>query len=130
MFNYFSDETEENQHIRLFVAMSAKNYSYETENKEGQLCKRISKIRGLTLTGDILKQMDTQLMLNFVQHLQQEKVAEALIPQYRIKINGSSKKLQSREVASLYSNQSNQKRYFQPKIHPSRMWPYGCTSYE
>ena len=73
--------------------------------------------------------MDINRMLHFVEKLQQnEKVTEG-VPQIRIKINDVTKTLSAKEVITMYSNFSNEKRYYNAEAHPTKLWPYGTTSY-
>ena len=52
--------------------MSAKNYSYETQNKiTKESSGQCTKIRGLSLSGKAQEGMDTQRMLSFVEKVQQ-----------------------------------------------------------
>ena len=90
----------------------------------------VTKIRGLTLTGAVKEEMDTERMLEFIEAVQDGDTMEIKVPQQRLVINGVSKRISAKEVATLYSNHASDKRYYNPQAHKSKMWPYGVTSYE
>ena len=115
----------------MVVCMSAKNYSYETQNKiTKESSGRCTKIRGLSLSGKAQEGMDTQRMLSFVEKVQQNEKVQEKIPQMRIIINGVTKRLTSTQIHSMYSNYSNQKRFYNREFHPTKLWAYGVTSTE
>ena len=129
-FGAFSSEVNEDEEIALFVCIGAKNYSYQVRNvNTGEIVRTVTKIRGLSLTGEGQKQMDTNKMLQFVQMLQLGKKVGQRVPQMRIQIDNVTKRLCAKEVQSLYTNFSNEKRYYNPKAHPTKLWAYGTTSY-
>ena len=129
-FGSFSSEVSEDEEISLFVCIGAKNYSYEVRNMATkEVVRRITKIRGLTLSGRVASTMDTNRMLQFVQMLQQHEQVQQAIPQMRIIIDKETKRLSAREIQSMYSNYSNQKRYYNSEAHPTKLWAYGTTSY-
>ena len=68
-------------------------------------------------------------MLEFVEMLQQQQQVQQAVPQVRIIINKETKRLTAKKVQSMYSNYSNQKRYYNPDAHPTKLWAYGTTSY-
>ena len=130
VFGKFKNEIDEGQRIKLFVVMSSKNYSYEVEDVSTKaIINRVTKIRGLCLSGKVQEQMDTQRMLAFVQALQQNKKIQTTVPQMRLIINSETKRISAKEIQSLYTNFSNQKRFYNSEAHPTKMWPYGTTSY-
>ena len=54
--------------------MSAKNYSYQTQNKvTKEPSGRCTKIRGLSLSDKAQASMDTERMLSFVEKIQQDE---------------------------------------------------------
>ena len=63
-FGPFSSEVAEGEETSLFVCIGAKNYSYEVQDMlTKEVIKRITKIRGLTLSGKVASEMDTNRML-------------------------------------------------------------------
>ena len=130
VFGHFSNEIAESDEINLVVCMSAKNYSYETRNKiTKEPTGRTTKIRGLSLTGKVKEAMDTQRLLSFVEQVQQNQKVQELIPQIRLVINGVSKRINAKKIHSMYSNYSNEKRYYNADGSPTKLWAYGTTSY-
>ena len=110
--------------------MSAKNYSYKTRNKiTKEPTGRTTKIRGLSLTGKVKEAMDTQRLLSFVEQVQQNQKVQELVPQIRLVINGVSKRINAKKIHSMYSNYSNEKRYYNADGSPTKLWAYGTTSY-
>jgi hypothetical protein len=129
-FGHFSNEIAEDEMISLVVCNGSKNYSYEKKSKITQeLSGRVTKIRGLSLSGQVQEAMDTQRMLTFVEKMQEDKKVKQLVPQRRLIINGVSKTISAEEVQKMYSNFSNEKRYYNAQAHPTRLWAYGTTSY-
>ena len=129
---YLQDEIPEGRRIKLFVTMGAKNYSYDEEDIiTKEIIGRCTKVRGLTLSGPALEKMDTKRLLEFVQKIQENQRVEQTVPQYRLRINGISKKITATEVKKLYSNFSNEKRYFSSaSMNSTKLWAYGTTSYQ
>ena len=68
-------------------------------------------------------------MLKFVEKVQQNEPVSEIVPQYRLSINKITKQLSATEVKSIYSNHSNDKRYYNSSAHPSKLWAYGTTRY-
>ena len=130
-FGHFSNEIDENEEIKLVVCMSAKNYSYETQHKTTkEPAGRITKIKGLTLFGKVQEAMNTQRLLSFVEKVQQDEKVQEEVPQIKLVINGLSKRLSSKEIHKMYRNYSNEKRFYNSQAHPTKLWPYGTTSYD
>ena len=129
---YLQDEIPEGWRIKLFVTMGAKNYSYDEEDIiTKEIIGRCTKVRGLTLSGPALEKMDTKRLMEFVQKIQENQRVEQTVPQYRLRINGISKKITATEVKKLYSNFSNEKRYFSSaSMNSTKLWAYGTTSYQ
>ena len=71
--------------------------------------------------------MDINKMLHFVEKLKQNEKAFEGIPQVRIQINAVTKTLSPKEVVKMYTNFSNEKRYYRGE--GTKLWPYGTTSY-
>ena len=89
--------------------MGSKNYSFETRNiVTKEPVRRVTKIRGLTLSGKAKDKMGIDKMLEFVLKLQQNKKLQETVPQVRIQINGLNKTLSLKEVMKMYSNYSNE----------------------
>ena len=132
IFGFFKNEIPEGQRIKLFVTMGSKNYSYDCEDVvTKKVVQRVVKIRGLTLKGDMSTAIDTNQMLDFVEKIQENKRIEKSIPQFRLRINNATKIISATKVFSLYSNVSNDRRYYAPSLKNStRLWPYGTTSYD
>ena len=64
--------------------MSAKNYSYQTQNKvTKEPSGRCTKIRGLSHSDKAQASMDTERMLSFVEKIQQDEKVQELVPQIR-----------------------------------------------
>ena len=95
-----------------------------------EIVGRQTKVRGLTLSGPALERLDTDRLLEFVHKIQENKKVQESLPQSRLQINGVTKTISATEVKKLYSNFSNQKRYFCRKAHESKLWAYGTTSYQ
>ena len=111
--------------------MSSKNYSYEVEDVlSKEVVGRITKIRGLCLSGKIQEQMDTSRMLEFIEALQQNKKVQTTVPQLRLIINSETKRISAGEIQSLYTNFSNEKRYYNSQASATKLWAYGTTRYE
>ena len=111
--------------------MSAKNYSYQTQNKvTKEPSGRCTKIRGLSLSDKAQASVDTERMLSFVEKIQQDEKVQELVPQIRLIINGVTKRLCATEIHSTYSNYSNEKRFYNRSLHPTKLFPYGVTSTE
>ena len=64
-----------------------------------------------------------------VEKLHQKENAIERVPQIRMRINNVTKTLSVKEVVTMYSNFSNEKRYYNAEAHPTKLWPYGTTSY-
>ena len=129
-FSCFQNEIPEGQRIKVFVTMGSKNYSYDTEDiVTKEVVGRVTKIRGLCLRGDVSNAMDTNQMLEFVEKMQRNEKVEKAIPQLRLKINNSTKTISAEEIQSLYSNFSNDKRYYKASTNSTKLWPYGTTGY-
>ena len=108
IFGSFSNEIGEDEVILTFAGMGSKNYAYETINREtGKIANRVCKIRGLTLSGEAAEKMNIDLILQFVENLQNGKLSSANVPQFRIMIDGVTKQLSARETESIYKNNSN-----------------------
>ena len=121
IFGYFSN---------AFSGVGSKNYAYETRKKDtGEVGTQVVKIRGLTLSGDAKKTINLDLMRNFVHNIQEQKNVTTRVPQFRIRINGVSKKLSAKDVQAVYSNFSNHKRFYHRQASLSRLWPFGVTEY-
>ena len=104
--------------------MGAKNYSYEARKiLTKEPTTRVTKIRGLTLYGKAKDQMDMERMLEFVEKIQQNEKVKESVPQVRIQINGLTKTLSPKEVMKMYSNYSNEKRYYNADVHWTKLWP-------
>ena len=73
--------------------------------------------------------MNIDLILQFVENLQNGKLSSANVPQFRIVIDGVTKQLSARETESIYKNNSNEKRFLDVKASPTKLWPYGVTQY-
>ena len=130
-FSCFQNEIPEGQRIKVFVTMGSKNYSYDTEDiVTKEVVGRVTKIRGLCLRGDVSNAMDTNQLLEFVEKMQRNEKVEKAIPQLRLKINNSTKTISAEEIQSLYSNFSNDKRYYKASTNSTKLWPYGTTSYQ
>ena len=130
IFGYFSNEIDEDEEIQAFSGVGSKNYAYETRKKDtGEVGTQVVKIRGLTLSGDAKKTINLDLMRNFVHNIQEQKNVTTRVPQFRIRINGVSKKLSAKDVQAVYSNFSNHKRFYHRQASLSRLWPFGVTEY-
>ena len=129
-FGSFASEIPEDEEITVVCCMGAKNYSYEARKiLTKEPTTRVTKIRGLTLYGKAKDQMDMERMLEFVEKIQQNEKVKESVPQVRIQINGLTKTLSPKEVMKMYSNYSNEKRYYNADAHSTKLWPYGTTAY-
>ena len=121
IFGYFSN---------AFSGVGSKNYAYETRKKDtGEVGSQVVKIRGLTLSGDATKKMNVHLMRDFVRNIQEQNNVTTKVKQFRIRINGVTKKLSAKDVEAVYSNFSNHKRFYHRQASPNRLWPFGVTEY-
>ena len=118
--------------ISVFCGLSNKNYALELVcPTTGKVLERILKIRGLTMSSkNVTDQMNLGVMLDMIRSLQDGKLAKKRLSQFRISIDGVTRQLSAKTVTSLYTNFSNTKRYFAPKISKTIMYPYGTTSYD
>ena len=130
IFGYFSNEIDEDEEIQAFSGIGSKNYAYETRKKDtGEVGTQVVKIRGLTLSGDATKKMNVHLMRDFVRNIQEQNNVTTKVKQFRIRINGVTKKLSAKDVEAVYSNFSNHKRFYHRQASPNRLWPFGVTEY-
>ena len=70
-----------------------------------------------------------ELMLRFIEKIQQGEPASEPVQQYRLSINKVTKKLTATQMQSIYTSYSNDKRYYLRSAHESKLWPYGTTQY-
>ena len=82
------------------------------------------------MKGNVSNAINTNQMLEFVEKMQENKKVQKAIPQFRLRINNVSKTISAAEVESLYSNFSNEKRYYSPATNSTKLWAYGTTSYQ
>ena len=130
IFGHFSNEINEEEEIRVFAGVGSKNYAYETINKVSkETASQVTKIRGLTISGGLKEKLNIDLILQFVHKLQQKEKMSVEVPQFRLLINGVSKTLNAQEVKRIYTNFSNHKRFLEPEVSATQLWPYGVTSY-
>ena len=111
--------------------MGAKNYAYHTERVDsGEKGRSVVHVRGLTLSGVAEEQLNMDLMLRFVEQVQKGEPIAETIPQFRLTIDKVTKQLTAKEVQSIYTSYSNDKRYYLRSAHESKLWAYGTTSYD
>ena len=91
---------------------------------------RVTKVRGFTLSGEILETLNVRLMRKYVYYLQQGKPISTDIPQIRLKIDVVTKQITAREYKAAHTNYSNHKRFYEPSASKNRLWPFGVTHYE
>ena len=128
IFGCWADEIDEDEEIKVFCGIGSKNYAYETVKKlSGEQGCRVTKIRGLSLSGEVQEEMDIDLMLDFVQKLQQGEKASKLVPQSRLAIDKVSRQIRAEDFQTVYSNFSNKKRFLNLEASTIRLWPYGVT---
>ena len=132
VYGFFKSEVSEHMEISMFCGLSNKNYALELVcPTTGKVLERILKIRGLTMSSkNVTDQMNLGVMLDMIRSLQDGKLAKKRLSQFRISIDGVTRQLSAKTVTSLYTNFSNTKRYFAPKISKTIMYPYGTTSYD
>ena len=98
--------------------------------ESGETGHRVTKIKGLSLSGAIQEEMNIDLMLEFVQQFQQGKSESKVVPQPRLVIDKVSKQIRAKEVQTMYTNFSNIKRFYEPQASPTQLWPYGVTTFD
>ena len=75
------------------------------------------------------QQIDTDLMLKFVEKVQANECVKETVPQFRLTINNVTKQLSAVEQQTIYTNYSSDKRYFNGSVSKSKLWAYGTTQY-
>ena len=130
IFGHWANEISEDEEITVFAGIGSKNYAYQTVKKSsGEAGQSVCKIRGLTLSEETKKIINVDQFLQLVGKRQTEEQESISVPQFRLGINKVTKQLNAKETSTNYSNDSNKKRFYDPEVSLTRLWPYGVTSY-
>ena len=91
--------------------------------------ENVIKVRGFTLLQSGSEEMNPDIMDKFIEALRAEEDMSKSIPQFNLKINQTTLEITSEMQHKRYSNYSNEKRWFDPKIDKNRLFAYGVTRY-
>ena len=126
---YFKNEVPKGQRIKNFICLSAKNYTYDLENEQGLKVDQIVKMKGFTIRSKTLKnQFTIDYLKDFIDSMQRNEHKSVYIRQRRLDIHSVKKTISEKTIYKIYKNFTNEKRWYNSKLHKTRLFEYGCQT--
>ena len=81
------------------------------------------------MSGNAAKEMNPDIMFDFIQALREGKFESKAIPQFSMRINSVTREITSKTLNKVYSNSANKKRWLNADRDRGRLFAFGMTKY-